>query len=280
MLQGRKGPSKAKMGVPAMRRSVVVWIVALLIAGLAVERHPIERALGLTHGLASALTTGTGQGAGTSRSTAGPAAHGGRGSVSVSGSVTGSGGVTASGTSASGSQGKASGGTSSTGSAAGSARSGSTGSSAPSGTSGTSGGGGASSAGSGAAASGSGPSSGASAAPPVTSYPGAGTVLAFYQAVGKGALAQAYALLAPSLTQSQSEAAFSQAYQGVTAASVESIRLESAANFTYEYAVTVAFTFGSGGVRSVSGTVTVQNASAGVGSPNWVILSLPAVPAA
>lgn len=123
-------------------------------------------------------------------------------------------------------------------------------------------------------------SSGSSTAPPVTSYPGAATVLAFYQAVGKGALAQAYALLAPSLTQNQSEAAFSRAYQGVTAASVESIRLESAANFTYAYAVTVAFTFGSGGVRSVSGTVTVQNASAGVGTPNWVILSLPAVPAA
>jgi hypothetical protein len=113
----------------------------------------------------------------------------------------------------------------------------------------------------------------------VSTYPGASTVIDFYQAIGQGALSEAYGMLAPSITQSQSESAFAKAYQGVTGASVESIRLESAANFTYTYTVAVTLDGPSGSIRTVSGNVTVQNQSAGVGAPNWVIISLPAVPA-
>lgn len=265
-----------------MRRTVVIWIVALLVAGLAVERHPVERALGLSQGVRSVLAPqktkasipSSGQGSG--RSSASGTGKGGATQTSSRGSTTAPGAPTVSGTSPTGQNSSQGGSGTSTGSGTGSHASGGSGQGAGGGSAtGHSGGGNPSEAASGGGQG----ASGGTTAPPVSSYPGASTVISFYQAVGGGNMSQAYAMLAPSLTQSQSEATFAAPYQGTTAASVESIQLESAANFTYTYRVTVSLTV-SGGTRTVSGRVTVQNASAGVGTPKWEILSLPAVPAA
>lgn len=257
-----------------MRRTVVVWIVALIVAGLAVERHPVERALGLHHGVRSALTvskstpkgpvTGQSQSQGAGSGQASTGGAGGRKSSSVpavSGTTTPG---TDSGKTGSGSTNQ-------------------TGTSGPSGSGTSTSGSGTSSNGGTTSSSGTGTNSSGSTGktlPAVSTYPGASTVIGFYQAVGRNALTQAYAMLAPSITQTQSESAFAQVYQGVTGASVESIHLESAANFNYTYQVSVSLTVsGSQTPRTVAGAVGVQNASAGVGSAHWVITSLPNVPA-
>lgn len=230
-------------------------LVVVVIALALVVRHRVERALGLRTGhTVSTLAgggksgaTGATKGSATGKSAGGASTKGG--GVSVSGASTpGQGSGTAKG---SGAATKSGGGTKS-----GSATTTTTKSSGGSQSSG----------------------SAATTTPPVTSYPGAPAIAAFYAAISSGKTADAYALLAPGLAAQMTPNAFAQAYATVKSAQVQDLSLQSAGNFTRTFAVTVAFTLTSGTIETKNGTITVQDQSGGVGTPDWAISALSVAP--
>lgn len=258
-----------------MRRLVIVLVIALLAVAVA-ARHPVERALGLGgRAVIAPPATRTATPAGKGRAKGGGAASSG-GQAATSGR--GAGGAatsTRTGTATSG------GGATSSTQGAGAGKAGAT-----SGGAVTSGGGAKSTAGAsgGAASSGHGAGGAASSgggatttAPPVTSYPGASTISAFYAAVSAARLAQAYALLAPSLQSQQSQSAFAQAYAGVRHAAIQSLTFQSAGNFSRTFDVTVVIATATG-TQTVSGAITVQDQSGGVGAPDYAISALGVAP--
>ena len=234
-------------------RRLFVTLVVVVIALALVVRHRVERALGLRTGhIVSTLAgggksgaTGATKGSATGKSAGGASTKGG--GVSVSGASTpGQGSGTTKG---SGAATKSGGGTKS---GSGTTTKGSGGSQSP--------------------------GSAATTTPPVTSYPGAPAIAAFYAAISSGKTADAYALLAPGLTAQMTPNAFAQAYATVKSAQVQDLSLQSAGNFTRTFAVTVAFTLTSGTIETKNGTITVQDQSGGVGTPDWAISALSVAP--
>ncbi len=112
----------------------------------------------------------------------------------------------------------------------------------------------------------------------MTSYPGAPTITAFYSDLSAGKTADAYALLAPGLASQVTPNAFAQTYATVKSAQVQMLTLQSAGNFTRTFGVAVAFTLTSGTIETKNGTVTVQDQSGGVGTPDWQISALDIAP--
>lgn len=228
-------------------RRLFVTLVVIALAAALVFRHQVERALGLRTGhLIATLVRG-----GKSPSTTGQRKGG---TSSTGGSSKGS-GVSVSGNKASGQN--AGDGSKSAGS--------------------STSGGGSQSAGSGGSSQKGGSSQGGSV-PPVTSYPGAPAITTFYADISAGKTADAYALLAPGLAAQVTPNAFAQTYAPVKSAQVQDLSLQGAGNFTRTFDVTVAFTLTSGAIETKNGTITVQDQSAGVGTPDWAISALGVTP--